>query len=180
MSNLFVVVKDPNASFSEQNPEIHLIAPYSSLYEKEGKEQYDRIMMAIYLVYDPKSKLNATGRRSERDKRKDVVDNYLKKSFPWTKYKKIVTKYQDDFRTFLEKKLENFKRELDEREQYMIELTWDEDSTKKDKMMLNHDQYMKKYLDIKKEVDAERSDISSRGGTKLSRTERRILNAEGG
>ena len=180
MSNVFIEVKDVHGSFSKQNPEIHLISPYAALYKKLGEEDYDKVMMGMYLVYDPKSKLNSSGKRSEKDKQKDVSVNYHKNGkFSWSKYKKISASYLEDFRTDLEKKVDYLKQEIEERESYMKTLSWEADSTKKDKMLLNHDQYLKKYLEVKKEVDAERADISSRGGTTLSRTERLILDAEG-
>lgn len=171
---MFVNVQDKKSSFSSQNPELHLLKPYSDLYSKLGKNKYDKVMTAIYLVYDPKS-ISLKANRDENEARKDVAENFLKEpKFKWDDYRDVIKVYKEDCRSFLQKELMQWKQELDERKAYINGLSWETDAKQKDSMLLNQDKYFEKYLFIKAKVDEEEN-VSTMAGQKLSRTEKRGL-----
>ena len=175
---MFAKLENHQLSFSKENPGVHLLGPYDRLYKKLSVKQYDRVMTAIYLAYDPKS-VGGKSNRSEEELRKDIAVNFLNEpDFDWNEFKDYINAYKQDSKTKLQIELYYLEQEILERRSYINQLTWESNATLKDKMLLNHDKYLEKYMELKQRVDEE-SDISTHGNQNLSRTERRGLQSNG-
>lgn len=170
----FVRIKDAGKSFSEQNPEVHLHTPYNALYKSLKKKRYDKVMMAIYLVYDPKS-VSKRGNRKLEECKIDIQENYLKEpQFQWSKYSHIIEDYEVQSKSKIKIMLDELYKEINDRMAYGKGLSFEKDAKEKDRVLLNHDVYLDKYLALKAKVDEE-EDVSTRAGNNLGRGEKRAL-----
>lgn len=169
---VFAVFPEEGQNFWDANPELLNLNPYNQLFKKEGKRRSGRIMSAIWLCYDPKSKANLTN-RDEKEILADIAENYLnEKKFPWKDYKNIITSFKEDCKTKLEKELEYWESELVERRIYQKSLPWDTERKEKDEMLKTQKTLFNDYLNIKKELDSERKEQHYHGGTHKSLLER--------
>lgn len=116
-------LKDLDKDFWEQNKELSYMAPFAA-FKKKAKS--DKIMKAIYMIYDSKSTFRRAGMTTE-EIMEDVNSNFLNnKNFDWEQYSEIVKAYQDKCQSRLYKKLLKLFDEIDEIEQDRETLSWAE------------------------------------------------------
>lgn len=175
VNNVFVDEVQKTDNFWEVNPSLLTLTPYAQFYKKLGKRRSSNVMKAVWMIYDPKSKAQLSGERSEKDLQKDIATHLLNEpSFDWKdkELKKVIAAYRLDCRTFVERELMFWENELRERSIYQRELPWDTERREKDEMLGTQKKLFEQYLDIKKEVDKERSERSFHGGTGKSLIEK--------
>lgn len=170
---VFCNLPEDKTNFWDFNKELEYLSPYAEFKSKEGKRRSGRIMTAIYMVYDPKSKVQISGNRDIEKAKKDIASNFLKDPyFKWNEYNKIIKAYIKDCRTSLEQEFYDYEMELKERRDYIKQLPWDVDAEKKDKMLTAQPKLMDQYLELHSRLEQERSSSKLYGGTKKSLLER--------
>jgi hypothetical protein len=170
---VFAVYPEKGENFWDVNKELEYLSPYAQFKKKEGKRRSGRIMEAIWLCFDPKATAQQSGERSEEEIMSDIAENFLNdKKFPWAEYRTIITAYKKDCRSKIEKEMYYWEMELETRRVYQRSLPWETQREEKDKMLTTQDVLFKKYLDVLKEVDKERSEKKYHAGTQKSLLER--------
>lgn len=159
---------DPK-DFWKLNEEMSFLPEFADFKKKKNSA---KIMTAIYMIYDPKSQLN-NGGVEERDSKKAISKNFLgDENFPWQDYGTIIRAYQKYSKTKIEKALDNWWQQLQERNEFLSEeMEWDEDPAAKDKMLLATDQHFEKFNTIKKTLADERFEALSYGNYTKSELE---------
>ena len=133
---VFCVKPEDGQNFWDANEELQYLSPYAEFKEELGKRKSGRIMTAIWMIYDPKSRANQAGDRKREDVIKDISTNYLKdKNFPWDEYSKITGAFKRDCKTKLEHQLDDWEDQLIGRANYQKRLPWETESEKKDKLL---------------------------------------------
>ncbi len=123
MATTHIKLKDIDKDFWEQNKELSYMAPFAA-FKKKAKS--DKVMKAIYMIYDSKSTFRRAGMSTE-EIIEDVNANFLNnKDFDWEQYTEIVEAYQDKCQSRLYKKLLKLFDEIDEIEQDREGLSWAE------------------------------------------------------
>jgi hypothetical protein len=170
---VFAEKPEEGQNFWDVNDELANMTPYAQLLKKEGKRRGGRIMTAIWLVYDPKSRGSISGGRSEEELRLDIATNFLnEKKFDWGEYKDVIKAYKLDCKTKIERELDYWEIELMERREYIRQMDWEVHSKEKDNMLKNQKPLFKDYLEILKELDKERSEKRYYSGAHRSLLER--------
>lgn len=169
---VFAVEPEDGENFWDVNKELEYLNPYAEFKKKEGKRRSGRIMHAIWLCHDPKSRAQQSG-RDEDAIQNDISENFLNdKNFPWKDYKHIVKAFKEDCRTKLEKEMYYWEMELETRRVYQRNLPWDTEAETKDKLLKSQKSLYNDYIEILKEVNKERSERQSFNGTHKSLLER--------
>lgn len=170
---VFAIMPDEGINFWDANKELEYLSPYAQFKKKEGKRRSGRIMTAIWMCFDPKSRAQQSGEREEKEIQKDIATNFLNdKNFPWSDYKDIVKAFKKDVRTDLEKEMDYWKMELESRRVYQRSLPWDTQRKEKDEMLKTQKSLYNDYLEVMKEVNKERSEKRYYAGTHKSLLER--------
>ena len=121
----FIVVEDPEKEKDiwKLNPELNYMEPFAT-FKKTSKKNASKIMNAIWLIYDPKSKFRATDMTDDQIIA-DVNKNYLgKEDYDWEPYMEIVTAYRQKCKTFLQRQLEEWKQDIEERDRAIRNLSY--------------------------------------------------------
>jgi len=170
---VFAVKPEEGESFWDVNSELEYLSPYAQLIKDESKRRAGRIMTAIWLCFDPKSRVKQSGERVESEIMQDVATNFLnEKNFEWAKYKNVIEAYKKDCRSKLEKELAYWEMELETRRVYQRSLPWETMRKEKDEMLKTQKTLFNDYLEVLKEVDKERSEKKYYAGTHKSLLER--------
>lgn len=162
--------KDPK-KFWELNMEMGYLDPFAKFKEENDKSA--EIMTAIYMIYDPKSLLVNSG-ESESKIKKDVSKNFLgNESFEWKPFMKYVRSYKIFCKTKIEKALDDWWRQLQERNIFLEEeMEWDEDNARdKDALLLKTKEHFQNYNDIKALLKEERQEKLMYGDYTMSELE---------
>ena len=170
MSNL--VGGNPDSDFFEQNPELQYFHQVKALIKAVGKERASKLMWAIYLVEDPRSKFY----RMEKESRlKEVAQFYLEEpDFDWEgDIKEVLEAYP---RLCLSKAQVMFKiwaDKMDEAVAYLKQLNFEEDDTKIIRIMEKLGKMWDTFDKVKKKMVEEEQRDQLRGGAVKSFKERR-------
>lgn len=154
MATTHIKLKDIDKDFWEQNKELSYMAPFAA-FKKKAKS--DKIMKAIYLIYDSKSVFRRAGMTTE-EIIEDVNTNFLSKAdFDWEQYTEIVEAYQDKCQSRTYKKLLKLLDEIDEIEVDREGLSWAEpgEADLKLKLFDASKKLFKDVIDLQKELDEE-------------------------
>lgn len=153
---LFIVENfNPNEDFWEQNPQLQYIPPFSDFKKKRNSS---KIMTAIYMIWDPASKINKSG-MAEADVIKDINSTYLgKEDFDWSGYTHVIDAFKDKCISPSQRLLKDWERQLEELDKMLDNWGWDP-KTAKDKMTILKEKktVWDDYLEIKAKVEEERS-----------------------
>lgn len=169
---VFAVKPEEGQNFWDANPELEYMEPYAAFKKKEGKRRSGRIMTAIWMVYDPKSRAQQSS-REEEEVLKDISTNFLnEKKFDWNEHRKVITAFKKDCKTKIEKELEYWEIELKTRRVYQRSLPWETERKEKDEMLRTQKQLFQDYLSVVAEVNKERAEGRLYGGTHKSLLER--------
>lgn len=166
----FVRKPDDPKDFWKLNNDLVYLDPF---HEFSKKKNSAKIMTAIYMIYDPKSQLN-NGGVEEKDSKKAICKNFLgDENFDLTgEYGAIIRAYRKYSKTKIEKEMDNWWLQLQERNEFLREeMEWDEDPAAKDKMLLATDQHFEKFSNIKKALSEERFEALSYGNYTKSELE---------
>lgn len=167
LSNIYYHIRHPKnyKDFWILNQEFGYLEPFATF---KKKKESAKIMMAIYMIYDPKSQLTNSGESIEKIK-KDVSTNFLgKEKFDWTPYLSIVAAYKKYTKTKIEKTLDEWWNQLKEREEFLNELEWEDQAQLKEGMLLKTDEHFMKYHNILSLLKEERQETLMHGGYTLS------------
>ncbi len=123
---------DPDKNFWEYNKELKFVTPFKKLYDDYGDKESSKIMWAIYLTEDPRSRFY----RIPREQRTvEVTSNYYPTFDP--------SKYQDAVRSYgylVLSKEENLYKvqydKMDELTAYLKQLSFDDESEFKKSMQI--------------------------------------------
>jgi len=179
----FIIVENPDkpSEIWDLNPELNYMEPFAT-FKKTSRKNASRIMNAIWMIYDPKSKFRV-GNKTEEDIIRDVNKNYLgNEDYDWTPYQEIIDSYKENCKTFLQKRLEEWERDLKERDEAIRDLKYSdkEQRKEKDEMLANRDILFNKYLEteakVKNEFDERRR---MKGGYRMSGVEKAIYEKAG-
>jgi len=156
--------------FWELNIELTYLDPFSELQKEKGSSL---IMTAIWMLCDPKSSF-AQSSIKEHELKANLAKNLLNNpKFDWSKYGPHIRAYQNYCRTPIEKSLDSLKKILDERQQTIDGLDWDQDFEKKDKIYLSQDSYYEKYFALRDKLNYEREEALAYGRYTPSQLEAR-------
>lgn len=170
MKYIAATLPDEGQTWWSVNPLMEYVTVFRE-FKRRYKRRSTKIMNAVYMVYDPKSELKSSGLTEEEIKR-EVAVNYLKdENFPWEDHMELIEAYIAYCKTKVEKQLDNWYMELQLRDAYINGLSWDQNSTEKDKMMLNTDKHYEAYFKIEAQLKAERSAAESYGDYERSLSE---------
>lgn len=154
MATTHIRLKNIDEDFWGQNKELSFMHPFS-VFKKKAKS--DKIMKAIYLIYDSKSTFRRAGMSTE-EIITDVNTNFLnKEDFDWDAYTDIIEAYQDKCQSRIYKKLLKLLDEIDEIEADREGLSWAEAGEAELKLKL-FDASKKLFQDaitLQKELDEE-------------------------
>jgi len=131
------VVVDPNGNIWEDNP--HLLATkfFSDLKRDLGADLSDRLLRAIYYIYDVRSPLTESG-KSFDEIVEDVNYTVLEdSSFDWNKYQYVVDEYIKVVPTKAQAELSRYQREITELNEFLNNWPWSEDNVKDKTKALN-------------------------------------------
>jgi hypothetical protein len=158
LDDIYYHIRQPKRweDFWELNQEFSYIEPFATFHDEKDSA---KIMMAIYMIYDPKSQLANSGESIERVK-KDINKNFLgNASFDWKPYRNIVLAYNKYCKTKIEKELDDWWKQLQERKEYMDEdLEWEDNPDLKEKMLKDNDIHFDKFNRIKQSLKEERTE----------------------
>jgi hypothetical protein len=163
LSDIYCHVRQPRypKNFWKLNQELSNIEPFSTFKKTRDSAS---IMLAIFMVYDPKSQLVNSGLSLE-DMKKDIAVNFLEKpKFVWSDYSEIINAYNDISKTKIEKELDSWYEQLQERKEYLDTLDWNEDPDLKEGMLLDTDKHFEKYQNIVSALKEERQERLMKGG----------------
>lgn len=171
----FIIVEDPEKEKEiwKLNPELNYMEPFAT-FKKTSRRNASKIMNAIWLIYDPKSKFRATD-MTEAEIMQDVNKNYLgNEEYDWSPYTEIVEAYKKKCKTLLQRRLEDWRIDLEERDKSIRELKYSdpEERKEKDDMLSTRDLLYKKYLDTESLVKNETKELRMKAGYGLSKLER--------
>jgi type I site-specific restriction endonuclease len=154
MAAHIVRLKDLDGSFWEQNKELALMTPFSD-FKKKAKS--DKIMKAIYLIWDSKSTFRKSGMSPEQIL-EDINTNFLgNPNFDWEPYQKYVEAYKELCMSRLYKKVLAMLDEIEEIDEARLSISWSDDVEYKQKIEL-FDASKKLYAEaitLQKELDEE-------------------------
>jgi len=155
---LVTEIINPNESIWRTNPLLETITALKEFKKREGVRGSSKILTAIFLIWDPKSKLYDSG-LSEDQIMEDINRNVLGEvNFEWDQYEDIKNLFLDINTSVLEKRLVEYERQLKERDEFFNALPWNTSNAKlKDSMMSNNKKLWEEYLEVKRKVEDERS-----------------------
>lgn len=154
MASTVVKLRDIEASFWGQNPELGLMTPFAA-FKKKAKS--DKIMKAIYLIWDAKSTFRKSGMTTEQIM-EDINTNFLgNPDFDWEPYQEIIEAYKDKCMSRLYKKVLDMLEELDLIDEARQSLSWDDEDEYKRKIELfaASKKLYEEAITLQKELDEE-------------------------
>jgi hypothetical protein len=172
---VFVQLYAEYLSIFEQNPGLKNIKPLDELYKKG--EEGDKIMKAIYFIYDLKSPYYSFSPKEE-DRIQEVNTGFLEvETFDWKQYKEYTDFFKKHCRTELQKQLDIFRKDIQGRETFFRSLSWTDpvERVEKDILLTSHDKFIEKYAELKGKVESEIEELESLGGYRKSWLEAKSL-----
>lgn len=155
----------------EANPEMGFRSPFAEF--KEKGEESALVMSAIYMMYDPKSSARNSG-SNEIDIKRDISKNLLdNEDYDWSQHGKLIRAYEKMCKTKIEKELDSWFLQLQERNQYVNDLDWEQNSKEKEELLLKNDAHFEKYRGIVAILKEERQERLAHGDYTKSRLEAR-------
>lgn len=168
LQDIYYHIRQPEnyEDFWKINQEFSYIDPFHKFSKKKGSA---KIMTAIYYIYDPKSQLENSGMAVEEVKA-DISKNFLgKEDFDWEKHREVIVAYQHYSKTKIEKALDSWWNDLEEREDYLKNrLTYEDDPDLRERMLLKTDEHFNKYKNIKESLKQERQEDFMKGKYSVS------------
>lgn len=155
---LFVDIENEDSDIWKDNPDLQFSEPFAKF--KKSERNSNKIMKAIYLIYDPKSRFNIAKEPQEKII-EDVTKNFLRKrEFDWTKYNDVIEAYKENCKSPLQRQYEEILSDYEGFISYYRNLSWeDEDEARiKTGHMKTIEDYGKKIIELKKLVDGEENE----------------------
>jgi|SRR5687768_9637727 len=159
------------SNFWTENPQLLIPARFGELYDADkstGKEESSKLMYAICFYIDPTEE-NKFRNIPEEDRKRLIAKDFLKNvNFKWEEYEDLIEYCKDNFIiTQAQRSLFNLKKELEDRDRFLNELSWDiETGDKKDKMLANTSKLYDMYDKLIKQIEKESIQTKDRGGKK--------------
>jgi hypothetical protein len=156
----------PEMNFWELNPELKYPEVLNDFYLKDkskDKSESSKVMNAIYLLLDKESRYREL---PEKERRGLIVKDYLKNiTFNWDSVKHLQDFYIKLTTSKAKKLLRNWELKLEERDEYIGNLKYDDDTAEHlDKMMSKTQSIWEQYLSILNEVEKEEGAGNVKGG----------------
>lgn len=158
-----------------QNPTLKEHKPFDELFEMG--EEGDKIMSAIYRIYDPKSTYHITI-PDEDERIQDVNENFLlDKNFDWKPYKDYIETYKKECISELQKRLLSFKSDLDGMQMYQQSLSWSDENDRGEKVQLikEHKEFLLDYKEVLEKAEAEVIEMQNEANYIFSWLEQKAL-----
>ena len=177
LEDVYYHIRQPKnyEDFWELNQEFSYVEPFSS-FKKEKDSA--KIMMAIYMVYDPKSQLVNSG-ESEVKIKEDIKNNFIKNpEFEWKDYRELVVAYKSYSKSKIEKELEQYYLDIIERREYAKDLDIEDDYERKNDIIKTHKSYLKDYFDCADRLKEDRQERLFHGNYTPSLLELWILESK--
>lgn len=156
---------DINTNFWEVNKQFKL--SFKDLYDKDKskcKEVSSKVMWLVAFTCEESDNTYSDIPFAERP-------TFLAKELGVTRPSDIddlINKYLAIRTSYIQRKLINWKKQIDERDEYLNNLKWNDDNAEmKDKLMANTDKLYKQYFTIEKELSKE-SNTRDLGGKEVS------------
>jgi hypothetical protein len=163
----------PDLNFWELNPELKYPEVFAEFYNNDNsksKVESSKVMNAIYLLLDRESRYKEL---PEKERKKLIAKDYLKdKDFNWEEIKPLQDFFLKLTMSKARKLLRNWELKLEERDEFISTLKYDEETTVLlDKMMGATKGIWEQYLNMLNEVEKEEGAGSVKGGGIESLTE---------
>lgn len=140
---------DPDRDFWEQNPELKYKKPFNALYkEKEGS----RIMWAIYLTSDVKSRFHRYG---PDEKRKEISETYIKRRFKLSDYESYIESYVEECLTEKERNYKKWGDMLRDFDKHFDSMSFNTSLKEKMEMLKQRDKLWKSYIEAESSAKEE-------------------------
>ncbi len=150
---------DPDKSFLELNPEFKTIKFFKKLSSDK--------LNAIALLEHPDSPLQSIPREERIE---EVLSSY---NFEYKDIEDSVSEFLKYTISPLERLLLNWKSKLEERDKYLLETPYNENTAElQDKLLSNSEKIWKQYLNIENQVFKEKQEAGNRGGYEESLIEK--------
>lgn len=166
------LVINTNEIFWEANPDAKII--FSKTYsedESEQKKESSRIMWAYTLLYHPYSILSEF---AYSEKLKFITESYLYEDWNPEDNPELNKKFKDFALTRKQRILVNWEKQIDEREQFMNSITYQENYEVKEKIMGNNKKVWDEFSRAEAEVMKEKEQ-SNFGGAEESAEEKGLI-----
>lgn len=167
MATTNIRLLDIDKDFWEQNKELALMSPFSS-FKKKAKS--DKIMKAIYLIWDSKSTFRKSGMSTD-EIMSDINENFLgNKDFNWDPYDEIVEAYKDKCMSRLYKNVLSLLEEIEEISEARQSLSWESPEEYKQKIELfdASKKLFQEAIALQKELDEEIEAVELEGDYSFS------------
>lgn len=174
MATTHIKLRDLDKDFWEQNKELSLMTPFSS-FKKKAKS--DKIMKAIYLIWDSKSTFRKSGMTTD-EIMTDVNENFLNnKDFNWEPYEDIVEAYKEKCMSRLYKNVLDMLSEIEEISEARSNLSWEDEDQYRQKIELfdASKKLFQEAISLQKELDEEIEAVELEGEYSLSMLEEYLV-----
>lgn len=151
------IVGDIEGNFFEQNPEVAYISPFKDLIDDLGGERASHLMWALYLLEDAQSEFSDM-LRDEREQQ--VKENFLQDSmFDLSTIDHLREEYKRQCMSANERLLANWKRKIEERDKYILDLEYNiANADNLDTRLTKSKAIWDQYLSVEKQVIKEREE----------------------
>jgi hypothetical protein len=161
-----IQIFEPTTDFWLANPGYKV--PFKDLVNKKDSS---KIMWCIALLVSDKSPYKEA---LEKDRKQLIETDYFKPK--WEDYKEEIKLFESLNYSKVKRQLNNWQLKLEERDEFMAQTKYDENTYEMlDKMMASTDKMWKQYLSIMEEVNKEDNEGITRGGEEESASEKGLL-----
>lgn len=166
-----------NNNFWDSNPQLKIAEDFAVLYKSDkskGKEDSSKIMWAIALVYDPKSKYYNLPIKSRKQ---IIARDYLgDESFNFDEYQQQVSFYTSLTISPARRHLVEWNNKLDEKTEFLVKTRYTGDTWKMiEEMLINNTKLYSELARISESLEKEGEEGVTRGGSSESASETGVL-----
>lgn len=161
----FLKVRNLEGSVWDENPHLLVIPEFKELIKEEGLEKAGHIIMAIYHVWDPKSKLFKSGEDREEVIQMTCDELFNDPDFDLDQYSDIKDVYLKHNTSVVEKELIRIQKDLENMDKFFREWTLDKsDINDRIKAMKSYTELVSDYNDLREQVMMEEDELEEMAG----------------
>jgi len=170
---------DTNSNFWKVNPQLTIPKVLSDLHKgdkSKDKTVSSNIMWAICLFLDL-SEDNKFRNFPEEDRKKLIIEDFLQDpKFKFDAYKSIIDWYTEGMYTPAERGILNWRKKLEERDQFISETPYDLDNAEKmDKILAGTDKLYSQLERLEKQYQKEQLKGQDKGGATASLSDKNLI-----
>ena len=162
LENIYCFARLPRdyENFWKLNTELTHVEPFREFVKTKNSS---KVMCAIYMLYDPKSRQENSDIPFNQQKKDVSADLLGSENFDWAPYSKYVRAYQRYCKTKIERELDAWYQDIQERREFTKEVSWDDDPELREKFLGNNKKHFEDYKEIEDRLKEERQDSLMHG-----------------